>query len=531
MRALVYLLRMTLWNSLLQLLKKPIMMILGVIFFAMMLLVMLPGGRVNASGSIDLDMLRAAVFALFGFVAYTTISKGLKQGSTFFSMPDVNMLFTSPIRPQMVLLYGVVRQMGVSLMATLFLCFQIPNMRNFLHLSGLGIFAVISGWFLMLLVAQILSLCTYSLTAPYPFRRRVGNIILYGWIGLIAIGMVGYLLARGGNMNALIDFFGLPVVDFYPVIGWINAYIFGLMDGEIVKAILFLLLLVFFPVLCIVLVRRTNSDYYEDVLQTTEQRFSMRQALREGKISAKNVHLHARTGKSGLIGRGTGASTFFFRHLTEQRRTGMLFLDVSSFVIIITGVIGGIIFRNLSQKGAIMPLEIEIIMLSILCYILYVMTMSGKFTQELSKPFLYMVPASAVMKLFFANLSTVVKSFFEGLAAFALVTILAGLPLWYMILAAVLYATMSQLFISISILTQRMMGGSGSKILGAFLYFLCTAILLLPGIAIFGILHAVFYFAGQEYLFAAYLATILYNIAVSALILFVGRGILREVNT
>lgn len=531
MRALSYLLLTSIKNAFLQLLKKPLMLIVGSVFIVIMLMGIIFGGQSTRSFSGGMGLLRAGAFALLGFVAYSTISRGLKQGSTFFSMPDVNILFTSPIRPQIVLLYGVVRQMGVSLMATLFMCFQIPNMRNMLHLDALGIFAVISGWFILLVVAQILALCAYSLTAPYPIRRKVGNFVLYGLIGLIGIGLIGYLGIRGGDMKAVIDYFSLPAVDFFPVIGWINAYIFGLMNGETVNALLYLLLLLFFPALCIALVRRTNSDYYEDVLQTTEMKFSMRLALKEGKTSAKNVNLRARTGKSGIAGKGEGASVFFYRHLTEQRRTGMMLLDVSSFVIIAAGIIAGLIFRNLSQKGDMKPFEMQIIALAALCYILYFMTMSGKFTQELSKPFLYMVPASAVMKLFYANLATVVKTFVEGFAAFTIITFLAGLSIWYAPLAAVLYATMSQLFISISILTQRMQGGSNSKILGGVLYFACTAILLLPGIAIFGVLHAVFYYAGLNFLFIAYLATILYNIAASALILFIGKGILREANT
>jgi len=133
----------------------------------------------------------------------------------------------------------VIRQMGVSSMATLFMCFQIPNMRNLLHLKALGIFALISGWFFLLLVSQILSLCAYSLTAPYPERRRAGNIVMYGLIGLIALALIVYLAANGGQMKAVIDFFGLSAVSFFPVVGWINAYIFGLINGDIVSAVLF----------------------------------------------------------------------------------------------------------------------------------------------------------------------------------------------------------------------------------------------------------------------------------------------------
>ena len=64
-------------------------------------------------------------FLLLAFVSFSSFSKGLNQGSTFFSMPDVNFLFPSPIHPMKVLLYGTIRQMGMSAIASLFLLLQI----------------------------------------------------------------------------------------------------------------------------------------------------------------------------------------------------------------------------------------------------------------------------------------------------------------------------------------------------------------------------------------------------------------------
>ena len=529
MRALSYLLLTSMKNFVRQLLKKPALIVLYVLVIAMMVFALLPGGRSFPTNSDMLPILRAISFCIFGFIAYSSISKGLKQGSTFFAMPDVNMLFTSPIRPQAVLLYGVIKQMGVSAMATLFMCFQIPNMRNLLHLNGLGIFAVTSAWFYILVCAQVVSLCTYSLTAPYPKRRRIGNYVMYGLIAAVVLGLGAYLLSRGGEMQSVIDYFGLPFIDFIPLVGWVNAYMMGLIGGETGSALMFLLLAVFFPALGIALVQRTNSDYYEDVLQATERTYATKQAIKDGKIGAKNINENVRAGKSGIAGKGRGASIFFYRHLTEQRRTGMIILDKGSVVIITGAVIGGIIFKNLTAKGAITPFVTSIIALAALAYILYFLTVSGKFTQELTRPYIYLVPEPAVKKLFYSNLTTVLKSLIEGLIAFTILTVLAGLPWWYIPMATLTYATLSQVYISMSILTQRILGGSNSKVLSTILYLVSASILLVPGAVIFGVLQAVFYFNGQQFLFISYIAAICYNIIISGLVLFLGKGILREV--
>lgn len=529
MIALSYLLLTSLKNSLRQLLKKPALIVIYVLVAAMMVFAMLPGGKSFTPQSDMSPILRAIAFCIFGFIAYTSISKGLKQGSTFFAMPDVNMLFTSPIRPQSVLLYGVIKQMGVSAMATLFMCFQIPNMRNLLHLNGTGIFAVTSAWFIILVCAQVVSLCTYSLTAPYPKRRRIGNYVMYGLIAAVVLGLGAYLLSRGGEMQAVIDYFGLPVMDYIPLVGWINTYMMGLIGGETARPLMFLLLAVFFPALGIALVQRTNSDYYEDVLQATERTYVTKQAIKDGKIGAKNMSENVRAGKSGIVGKGQGASIFFYRHLTEQRRTGMIILDKGSLVVIVGAVIGGIILRNLTAKGEITPFISSLIAFAALAYILYFLTVSGKFTQELTRPFIYLVPAPDILKLFYSNLTTVLKALVEGLIAFTILTVLAGLPWWYVPMATLTYATLSQVYISMSILTQRILGGSNSKVLSTILYLVSASILLVPGAIIFGVLQAVFYFNGQQFLFVSYIAAICYNIIISGLVLFLGKGILREV--
>ena len=530
MMALTYLFMTTMKNGLRQLLKKPALIVVYLGVIAMMVFALIPGGKTGFTVSTDmLPILRAIAFALFGFVTYSSISKGLKQGSTFFAMPDVNFLFTSPIRPQAVLLYGVIRQMGISAMTSIFMLFQIPNMRNLLHLDGTGIFAVITGWFFMLICAQVVSLCVYSLTAPYPNRRRLGNYILYGLIGIVVLGLVGYLLSRGGDMMAVLDYFGLPVMDYVPMVGWINAYMMGLISGNTLKAVLFLLLALFFPAVGIALVQRTNSDYYEDVLQATEQSFLLRQAVKDGKGGARNMNTKVRAGKSGIVGKGQGASIFFYRHLTEQRRTGMFLLDKGSLVVIVGAIIGGIIFRNLSSQGEITPFISSLIAFAALAYILYFLTVTGKFTQELTRPFIYLVPAPPILKLFYANLTTVLKSLIEGLAAFTIIAVLAGLPWWYVPMAGLTYATLSQVYISMSILTQRILGGSNSKVLSTIMYLVSASILLVPGAAIFGILQAVFYFNGQQFLFISYIAAIIYNVGISILVLYLGKGILREV--
>jgi hypothetical protein len=99
-------------------------------------------------------------------------------------------------------------------------------------------------------------------------------------------------------------------MDYFPLIGWIDGFVTGMIVGDYLKMILCLMLFVLIPALGIVLVRRSDSDYYEDVLQTTEQTFMLKEAMNDGKPTSRNVHAQRQGRKSGITGKNI-ASTFF----------------------------------------------------------------------------------------------------------------------------------------------------------------------------------------------------------------------------
>ena len=51
-----------------------------------------------------------------------------KNGSKIFLPADVNLLFSSPMKPQSVLLFRLMTQLGTSILASVYLLFQLPNL-------------------------------------------------------------------------------------------------------------------------------------------------------------------------------------------------------------------------------------------------------------------------------------------------------------------------------------------------------------------------------------------------------------------
>ena len=67
-------------------------------------------------------------------------------------------------------------------------------------------------------------------------------------------------------------------------------------------------------------VSESDSDYYEDVLQNTETTYEVKKAAKEGNINMNLPGQKIRKVKTVGIGRGWGASAFFFKQVKEMHR-------------------------------------------------------------------------------------------------------------------------------------------------------------------------------------------------------------------
>ena len=78
----------------------------------------------NTLGILELA-LGGITLLIFGFYTLT----GDKNGSSIFCMADVNLLFSAPMKPQSVLAFRLTAKVGTALLASLYLLFQLPNLR------------------------------------------------------------------------------------------------------------------------------------------------------------------------------------------------------------------------------------------------------------------------------------------------------------------------------------------------------------------------------------------------------------------
>ena len=110
MSAIVFMLRKSLKNALMELLHHPGKLILYLIVGAMLVFSAL--SNITGSGDdsermiLDQRILQGIYLALLLLISIPTILRGLNSGTTFFSMSDVSLLFVSPISSKKILEIG-----------------------------------------------------------------------------------------------------------------------------------------------------------------------------------------------------------------------------------------------------------------------------------------------------------------------------------------------------------------------------------------------------------------------------------------
>lgn len=178
MNALVYLSLTRLKNSVRSFFRSPARIALTVVMAALFAAVLLGGGA-PASGARDTAELSAGIFALFLLMFFSCARTGLNNGASFFTMSDVQLLFPAPVKPRSVLIYGLVRQLGVTFTISLFVIYQYGWLRNVYGVGLGGLIGILLGYMLTVFCGQLAAMGIYAWSSSSERRKRVLRALLY----------------------------------------------------------------------------------------------------------------------------------------------------------------------------------------------------------------------------------------------------------------------------------------------------------------------------------------------------------------
>lgn len=483
MNAIFWLWYVTAKNTVRQMLKRPGLLLLYILVIGMVLFFLAgPAPRGDSSAQLSAQWLLGPIGAAVGVLALLyPLFKGVAEGGTLFQMADVGLLFPSPVRPKIVLVYGIVKQMAAMLLlAAYLLLLQINSLRLWLGMSGFSIAVLFAVVFILLYTINVTSMLVYTICSAAPARRRWFAAAGYVSVAVVAAAVLYAFTATGEAAAAARFLADSAPVSYFPVVGWTKAAFLAAAGTSWTALLPPMLGIFFFAVFVTAALRFVSADFYEDVLAVTEKRQTTLTDNRAGR--ARDIKLFERGFRLKM--RGYGAPAIFFRQFAEYARQG--FFDSTTLALIITAVI--VRFPMGGQESVFDDRYFLFMMAYMMMFFMMFFGTAGLWGRELQKPFIYLIPAKPFAKLAFAVLLTPCKFFVDGFLLSLVLILFMGMPAANLPVYALTFAAFAAVYTAGDILARVIWGDLKTRVGRIFIYLLLSLLLAMPG----GILISVF---------------------------------------
>lgn len=511
MHALSYLMAARLKNTVKDLLRHPGRLLYVVVLILLFFFAAAGSSSLEFGAFRDPRELAAMGSGLFLLVFLLSLWNGFSKGGSIFSMADVNLLFPSPIRRTQALFYALLRQISTTLLVGLVLLYQYGWLHDTYHISVFGMVAVCLGYILALFLGQVTAMTVYTYTSSRSGAQKVLQTVLVLCLLALAVWVcLGIWRSPQDRLAGLVNAANGWPVKLFPVGGWLGWSFAGVLGLDswwpgLVLCAGWLLVLVWLLV-------RFPGDWYEDVLKTAELAQSAIAAWKEGTGEAAPGKI--RLGKTGL-GKGWGASAFYYKQKREDQRGGWLLLSPTSLTF--AGII--IVLAVFWKSAGLLTL------FGLSVYLQIFSTGQNRLSRELGKPFLYLVPEPAFAKLLQCLRALLPSAVIEAVVTFVPVCLLLGLGPGTMLACVFSRLTYALLFQSGDLLVERFWSGANKTLL-MVLYLVVLLLLTLPGILVGALLFGYFRLPGGAV--GGLIAAGTVNLPVALLLLYSLRNMLED---
>ena len=403
-------------NYILEIRRNPKKLISYFLFMAWIVLLMFPAiknsGKRPFNVTTDTAQIILAVYALFtGFIIFSSFFSALRKLSYSFQMGDVNLLFPSPLAPNHILLWSLIKKLPMDMAKTCIPALILaPTMFN----MGLNLESILLVYLSILSLGLLLtpvSFLIFLLSVRYQKAHWVRGVLLFS----IAWLVFSWLQYEQGNIFSINVLFGYqaPGILNFPLIGWILQLARAAFFGAAPITYTAIILVAFTALAANILVYTLARDYYEDVLELTERLDTLRAAKRSGKMQGIFTSIPSGSAKTSLWTRlltrkhvtverrFPGSWAFMFVQVVKYRRTSINeYVGYLAPLSVIIGLVTGFIVLHTGHAGNQNLLYAQN---GFIAYFLFFRSFSGPLGEELALPYIYTLPGTFFRKTLAIN--------------------------------------------------------------------------------------------------------------------------------
>lgn len=441
-----------------------------------------------------------------------------KNGSAIFTMPDVNLLFKAPMKPQSVLLFKLTTQILITVLSFIYIIFQVPLLTVSLGLGAFSAISIILGFIILFVYGKLLNVFVYTLCSTKEKLKRYvrPTAIVIVLVTLLPIALE-YAASRdlwGATLTHLSRRFTL----YMPVFGWIKGMVVYAVEGKYLFSVLNFIVSVLGIVGAVFGIWRMKADFYEDAMAKSEETAAVTAAVNDGTSIKRNKDRAEKIKRDGL-NFGSGANMFFCKAFYNRFRFAYfkIFTKTSIFYLVLaTGL--ALILRFAAGIESFLAVGITISAL------VFFRSLGNPLANDMEKPYLVTVPSSAHEKVFFSLISGTLDVALDTLPALIISGIVMScepwliLCFWILAIAVDFYSSNVMLFIELS-LPSSLSKQIKQMIVVMFIYFG-----LLPILAVALVSYLLFQSAAATLVFSSIGALLIALIFFAFSPLFIARG-------
>ena len=342
-----------------------------------------------------------AISAVFLLVLATNILNS-QNSSKIFQPADVTMMFSSPMKPQSVLLFRLLCTLGSSLIVSLFMLFQIPNLTINVGLSIWGAVSLVIVYAMILIFSTLVQVIFYTITSK--MKSGTGNIktalaIVYG---AIFLGLAAYIaIGKHSVVEGIFGYFADPKTHWVPFWGWLRGISYCAATGDTVMSLVYLGLFIAACAILVLVIWKMKADFYEDAMFAAEHKAEQLESV---KNASKGGVVTRDKERKGSIDRegfrfGKGANVFLYKAIFNRFRFAKLKIFSTTMIIytIIAGVVAWLAKSYPGDNAFFIPA-------AVLGVMAFYRTIGDPIREDTSKDFFILIPESHHKKILYSLL-------------------------------------------------------------------------------------------------------------------------------